>query len=59
MCVVVVDLLREDEQDVVLVIDVVDSLVYSRGGQHTARRPDLAREAKISGPRRCFKLKIN
>ena len=29
MCVVVVDLLREDEQDVVLAIDVVDSLVYS------------------------------
>ena len=26
----------------------------SRGGQHTARGPDLARQAKISGPRRAF-----
>ena len=23
---------------------------YSRGGQHTARGPDLARQANISGP---------
>ena len=29
-------------------------LFYSRGGQHTARGPDLARQAEISGPQRAF-----
>ena len=34
----------------------ISMIVYNRGGQHTARAPDLARQAKISGPRRAFQL---
>ena len=30
------------------------SRLYSRGGQHTARGPNLARQSKICGPRRAF-----
>ena len=31
----------------------------ARGGQHTARGPNLSRQAKMSGPQRVFKLLIN
>ena len=31
------------------------NIVYNRGGQHTTRGPDLARQAKKSVPQHAFK----